>query len=165
MATRLYRSRKDRMLGGVCGGLAQYLGIDSLFVRLFFVLLALGPGIGVVVYLILWILLPAESREGAWQPTYGEAAGEGQEASSGPEEIGRRARAIGSEIQEAVSHPHPQAGMIIGAALVLLGVVYLLQNLNVAWLRWMDFDVLWPFLLILGGIALLARQFRGNQNG
>jgi hypothetical protein len=38
----------------------------------------------------------------------------------------------------------------------------LLQNLDIAWLRWLNFDVLWPFLLILGGIALLARQFRGN---
>jgi phage shock protein PspC (stress-responsive transcriptional regulator) len=160
MKTKLYRSRKDRMIGGVCEGLGQYLGIDSLFVRLFFVLLAIGPGIGVMVYLVLWILLPSESQEGDWQPTYGEPAGE--EQSPGSDEIGRRARAIGSDIREAVSHPNPQAGVIIGASLVILGIIYLLQNLDIAWLRWLNFDVLWPFLLILGGIALLARQFRGN---
>ena len=162
MRTKLYRSRQDRMLGGVCGGLGQYLGIDSLLVRLFFVLLALGPGIGVMLYLILWIFLPSEGQERTWQPSYGEPVGEEQGVSSGPDEIGMRARAIGSDIREAVSHPNPQAGVIIGSALVLLGVIYLLQNLDIAWLRWLDFDFLWPFLLILGGIALLARQFRGN---
>jgi hypothetical protein len=55
--------------------------------------------------------------------------------------------------------------VVIGLALVVLGVIYLLQNLDIAWLSWLDFDVLWPFLLILGGIALLARHFRGNDNG
>jgi phage shock protein PspC (stress-responsive transcriptional regulator) len=151
------------MIGGVCGGLGQYLGIDSIFVRLFFVLLALGPGIGVMVYLILWILLPSEAQASAWQPTYGETGAE--EGGAGTDEIGSRIRSISSDLQEAARHPNPQAGIIIGLALVILGVVYFLQNLNLAWLRWLDFDVLWPTLLVLGGIALLIRQFRGDGNG
>ncbi|HEX9116593.1 MAG TPA: PspC domain-containing protein, partial [Anaerolineae bacterium] len=59
MSTRLYRSRKDHMVAGVCGGLGEYLGIDSTLVRLFFVLLALpGAGVGFALYLILWVILP-----------------------------------------------------------------------------------------------------------
>jgi phage shock protein C len=162
MQTKLYRSRKDRMLGGVCGGLGQYLGIDSLFVRLFFVLLALGPGIGVMLYLVLWILIPSEDREGSWEPTYGEPVGEGGATTTGSDEIGRRARNIGTDIREAVNRPNPQAAVIIGGSLVFLGVIYFLQNLEIPWLSWMNFDSLWPFLLILGGIALLTRQFRGK---
>jgi phage shock protein C len=150
------------MVGGVCGGLAQYLGIDSTLVRLFFVLLALGPGIGVLLYIILWVVLPEEGREPGWQPTYGEPGEADNQPHTGGDEFAARARAMGDDLRAAVRNPHPQAGLIIGGALVVLGAVYLLQNLNLPWLRWMDFDVLWPFLLILGGIVLLVRQWRGG---
>ena len=58
----LYRSKTDRMLGGVCGGLGNYLGIDSTLVRLFFVLMAIGPGVGVLIYFALWIIAPDETQ-------------------------------------------------------------------------------------------------------
>lgn len=58
---RLYRSASDRKIGGVCGGLAEYLGVDSTLVRLVWILLALGmPPLGLIGYLIaLWIVPPA----------------------------------------------------------------------------------------------------------
>ena len=55
---RLYRSRNDRMIGGVCGGLAAYFDIDSTAVRLAFLLLILFAGGGIMIYLILWLLVP-----------------------------------------------------------------------------------------------------------
>ena len=55
----LRRSGTDRWLGGVCGGLAEYSGIDSLLWRVGFVGLTLAGGAGVVVYLLLWVLLPS----------------------------------------------------------------------------------------------------------
>jgi phage shock protein PspC (stress-responsive transcriptional regulator) len=58
---RLYRSENDKMLGGVCGGVAAYLRIDSSIVRIIFALLTLGFGTGILVYLVLWIVLPPKS--------------------------------------------------------------------------------------------------------
>ncbi len=59
MQTRkLYRSRTDRMIGGVCGGMAEYFGIDPTLVRLAFVAAALLGGPGLLIYLILWIVTP-----------------------------------------------------------------------------------------------------------
>lgn len=55
---RLYRSRTNSMIGGVCGGIAEYLEIDPTIVRLGFALLGLFYGIGIVSYLILWIIAP-----------------------------------------------------------------------------------------------------------
>ena len=56
---RLYRSRSERMIAGICGGLGQYLGTDPTIIRLVFVLLAvLGPG--VIIYLIAWLVVPEE---------------------------------------------------------------------------------------------------------
>lgn len=54
---KLYRSRKDSVLGGVCGGLAEYFGIDSIIMRLLFLIL-LFSGFGVIIYIIAWIFVP-----------------------------------------------------------------------------------------------------------
>ena len=56
---QLRRSRTDKILGGVSGGLAEYSGIDALLWRVGFVALALAGGTGIVVYLLLWLLMPA----------------------------------------------------------------------------------------------------------
>jgi len=57
---RLYRSRKERMIGGVCGGLANYLNADPTLIRLLMVLFALAGGPGLIAYLILWVVVPLE---------------------------------------------------------------------------------------------------------
>ena len=54
---RLYRSRKDKRIGGVCGGLGEYLSIDPTLIRLIWVLLALS-GVGILAYFIAWIIIP-----------------------------------------------------------------------------------------------------------
>ncbi|MFH0922534.1 MAG: PspC domain-containing protein [Candidatus Micrarchaeota archaeon] len=53
-----YLSNTDRKLGGVCGGLAEYLGVDSTLVRLAWILLVLAGGAGILLYLIAWLILP-----------------------------------------------------------------------------------------------------------
>lgn len=57
---RCRRSRTECMIAGVCGGLAVHLGLDPLLVRVAFVLFALGGGCGVLLYVVLWILMPPE---------------------------------------------------------------------------------------------------------
>jgi phage shock protein C len=57
---RLTRSRTNRILGGVCAGLADYLGVDVVLIRIAFVVLAFAGGGGVILYLIGWILIPEE---------------------------------------------------------------------------------------------------------
>jgi len=57
---RLYRSRTERMIGGVCSGLANYLNADPTLIRLLMVLFALAGGPGLIAYLILWIVVPLE---------------------------------------------------------------------------------------------------------
>ena len=59
MNPQLARSAADRMIGGVCGGLARYFGIDAAIVRLVFVLAVLS-GVSPLVYLVLWIVIPEE---------------------------------------------------------------------------------------------------------
>jgi phage shock protein C len=56
----LRRSREDRWLGGVCGGIADATGIDSWIWRLAFALVAFAGGAGIVIYVLLWIFVPEE---------------------------------------------------------------------------------------------------------
>ena len=58
MQKKLYRSRENRMIAGVCGGLAEYFNIDPTIVRLIFVLVGLAGGPGLVLYIILAIIVP-----------------------------------------------------------------------------------------------------------
>jgi phage shock protein C len=60
---QLARSRDDRMLFGVAGGLARYLEVDPVLVRLFFVLLTLGTGYGLIIYLVMALLMPEMTPE------------------------------------------------------------------------------------------------------
>ena len=58
---RFYLSETDKKIGGVCGGIAEYFNIDSLLVRVGFLLLIFGLGGGLVAYLVLWLLAPKKS--------------------------------------------------------------------------------------------------------
>ena len=56
----LYRTEKDKMLGGVCGGLGEYFELDPTLIRLFFALIFFGYGTGLLLYIFLWIVMPNE---------------------------------------------------------------------------------------------------------
>jgi phage shock protein C len=59
---RVYRSKSERVLAGVCGGLGEYFNIDPTLVRILFILFALVVGGGILLYIILWILIPEEPQ-------------------------------------------------------------------------------------------------------
>ncbi|KPU62888.1 phage shock protein [Thermococcus sp. EP1] len=65
MEKKLYRSRKNRMLFGVCGGLAEYFNVDPTLVRILFIILLIGSvGTAVLLYLLLAVVMPEEPKKG-----------------------------------------------------------------------------------------------------
>jgi phage shock protein C len=146
----LYRSRTNSVFGGVCGGLGTYLKLDPVLVRLVFIILALADGIGLLIYLVLWLITPLEGQT--------ETSDLPEIARTNVDEITQRARTVGEDVHRTVATANPQAGIVIGVILIGLGVIFLLQNLNLAWLWWLDFDVLWPSALIIVGVVLLLRR-------
>lgn len=129
---RLYRSRTDRMIGGVAGGVAEYLRVDVAIVRIvLLVLLFTGPGF--IVYLIAWIAIP----EAPERPVVPFAAGDAEMAP------------VGNEAAE-----RPDSGRwLIGAVLVAIGGWMLIRNIADDLLPWLD-DVLLPLALIGIGTAV-----------
>jgi phage shock protein C len=72
----LRRSRTDRVIGGVCGGLGRYLGVDPVLIRVAFVVLAVAGGGGILVYLVAWVLIPEERDDeaiGTAAPSHAES--------------------------------------------------------------------------------------------
>jgi phage shock protein C len=59
---KLYRSQSQRMVAGVCGGLAEYFNLDATLIRVLFLILAVFGGSGLVIYLVMWIIVPDVSK-------------------------------------------------------------------------------------------------------
>lgn len=146
MNKRLYRSNSNRVLGGVCGGIGDYLDIDPIFVRIFFILFLIAQGFGFLVYVILWIILPRQDQPEATEGKLFEAG-----------EFSNRAKEMGEELQQAVHTPNPEKVKFIGIALVAAGGFLFLKNLDIVWLNWLNSNVVWSLALIAAGVLFLYR--------
>lgn len=159
--SRFYRS-PDRMVGGVCSGLAAGFHIDPLWVRLAFVVLAFIQGIGVVVYVVLWLVMPERPGEGA----------RGDSFSSMAADLGRAwgrvwawidgERPAAPEATGGANAGSTSTGMVrsngalwVGGGLIVIGAVLLAGNSGLV--RW---DVIWPLVAIALGAVLLWRGLR-----
>jgi phage shock protein C len=145
MNNLLFRSRSDRMIGGVCGGLARYLSIDPVLVRIFFVLLTITGSFGFWLYILLWIIVPDESQE---------------ERRIGFDNFEARAKGMGEDFRQAVQSPKTSGVRLIGIILVCFGVFLLLTNLHIPGLAWLSQDLLLPILVIIAGGVVLYRALK-----
>ncbi len=153
MEKKLYRSRTDRMIWGVCGGLAKYFGIDATIIRLIAILLIFAGGFGIVAYLILAIVVPLEGSKAA-EPR--EAARENVE------EIGETVVLVGKELKSTfIAKPESEEGMarqhrrnILGVILIILGVISLIGSFNLFW--WLNWVKLWPLIIVAIGIFIIV---------
>ncbi len=164
MRERLYRSRDDRMLFGVAGGMARYLDIDPSIVRIVWALLTIAGGAGLLLYIVAAVVIP-EAPAG-WAPS---SASGGQDA-SGPVasgEVGGTSAGSGSGTsggegpawgyRAGVDRRERGGGaVILGLVLVGLGAWFLLQR----FIPQIDSDVLWPVVLLLLGGALVVGSLR-----
>jgi phage shock protein C len=139
----------DRIIGGVCSGLAVGFHVDVLLVRLAFVILAFFQGVGLFIYIVLWLVMPEDTESGP---------------RSGFESVARDMRRVGNEVrgqlgaQADPSAPATGLGgqaLVLGAVLVILGAALLAVNTGlVSW------TVVWPVAVIAIGVGLLLRGVR-----
>ncbi len=131
MEKRLYRSRDDRMIWGVCGGLAEYFGIDPTIVRIIAVVLAFASGAGILAYIILAIVVPLEnSRVTEPKDVIKENVEEMKETAS---QIGQEIRStfVSKEdtSEEATKARHRRRNTL-GIILIVIGILFLLASFN-----------------------------------
>lgn len=150
MTQRLYRSQVDRMLTGVAGGMAEYLRVDPVIVRMLWVVAVfLSSGVGLLVYVALAIVMPTapllddadESGDAA-----ATASGDAKERSTGRSQTATPARHVAAT---------NGAALVVGSALVVIGAVALMSQFG-----WFDAWRLWPLVLIAFGGLLIFNQRR-----
>ena len=154
MEKRLYRSRSDRMLEGVCGGLAKYFDIDPTIVRIIAVLSVFVGGLGILAYIIMAIIVPLEGTKVTTpEETVRENVEEMKETAS---ELGREIRSTftGEEGEsEEVAKARHRRRNLFGIILIVFGVVFLLGSFNLFW--WLHWGNLWPLILVAIGVLII----------
>ncbi|MBA3875721.1 MAG: hypothetical protein C0498_02085 [Anaerolinea sp.] len=144
MRDRLYRSRDERVLFGVAGGVAEWLDVDPALVRIVFALLVLTAGVGLLLYIIMALVVPEEPELVAGPPVPGDA-----DATSASPAAPARAERDGRGV------------VIFGAILILVGLWFLLRRFVPA----LDEGLLGPVILIVIGALLLGGAItRGAGN-
>ena len=139
--TPLRRSRTDKVIGGVGGGLAESSGIDALLWRVGFVALALAGGTGILVYLLLWVLMPS-GPQGAVAPAAGQPATTAPREPAGPRS--------------------PVPGMTVAALLIVVGALALINRLT----GWDVEGTGYPgAALLVVGVGLVATAFGRGRRG
>lgn len=136
---RLARSDSDKVIAGVCGGIAMYLQIDPSLVRIAFLLLIPASGIGPILYFILMVIMPRESNLNTAPRAY---------VHENLASIGQTVSASFDKMNQ--SGKRPVAG---GVVLVILGAFFLLNNLS-----WFDAGIFWSLLLVGAGLFILLRH-------
>lgn len=144
MSKQLYRSQENKVIGGVCGGLADYLDVDPVIVRLVCVLLFFMKAVGVISYIICMIIIP-EAPYGYYNKK--ETTFEGDYSS-------------GYAYDNNASHNRDEKNkMILGIGLVALGAFIFAKK----FLNWLDFSNFGGIILILAGLYIIVNGRNSSE--
>ncbi len=142
MEKKLYRDEHDKVIGGVCAGLADYFNIDVSIVRVLFVAAAVLKGGGVFIYIVLWIVLPKKNY------IFNDPK---VDYKVPPDPMGYYDAAKPFPVKQKSNF-----SVIGGAVLIIIGTIFLIDELNL--IPDVDFGKLWPVILIAIGAIFIFSQ-------
>jgi phage shock protein C len=148
---RLYRSRKNRVIAGVCGGIAEYLDVDPVLIRIIAVVLLFVGGGSLIAYILGMIIIPDESKifsPGFPTPPATDAPP--------PPHVG------------VAGHPEHTGSLIVGVVMILLGFIFLMRTIpffrHYYWWFWdMGWSFFWPSILIVIGLLIILKAVQKKQ--
>lgn len=136
---KLYRSSTDKMIAGVCGGIAKYLEVDATFVRVIFILLCFMGGGGILIYIILAVLIPLDTTHHIKH----EAAKESVDMTK----------------EKDVHGWH----VFFGLVLVFIGIVSLSHVIFPDFMVLPSPQIFWPLIIIFLGLFILFKRNQGSK--
>lgn len=142
MKNRLYRSESDKKIAGVCGGIAEYFGIDSTIIRLIWTISIAVYGTGLLVYIIAAIIMPTKGEIDAKMNMHQDS-----------DEINKQKNNIFNGDFDKEKNKK-----FWGYLLIIIGAILLSKRFIV--LEWLSFRFLFPIILIILGILVLSDNFR-----
>jgi phage shock protein PspC (stress-responsive transcriptional regulator) len=156
--SRLERSTTNRVIGGVCGGIAEYLAVDPTLVRVVFVLTAfITAGLGVLGYIVLLVLMPQPGQPAPFTSTPPPVSASG---TSAPTDTGSTAPIVPATPVDPAVHAAEaeRRRTAFGYLLVAVGVAFFLSNAGA--FRFVQWQFLWPLVLIGIGVLFLVQRVR-----
>ena len=144
---KLRRNPMNRVIGGVCSGLADFLGVDVALMRIAFVIAFLFASFGFWLYIILWIVLPeSQQTTDNGQQSFGQSQGQSQSQSQGQSQSPQSESVSVSKSESKVK------SIFAGAFIILIGLLFLVNNfipINWVW-------KLWPLILVAIGVVMIV---------
>ncbi len=144
---RLFRSSNNRVFAGICGGLGEFFDIDATLIRLIFILITVFGGGGILVYIILWLIIPEKNK--------GYEISD-QSIKENAEEIKTKAMEFANNMK--INSEGFNSRGIFGIIILLLGILFLLSNFGL--FRIFQFHKFWPLILVFLGVLILSRSSR-----
>lgn len=138
---RLERSREDRVIAGVCGGVGEYFGVDAVLIRIAAVVLVFAGGAGILLYLIGWIAMPEAADTGAQGMAGTLLPGAPPEGTPPP----------------GLSPERTPGAVVLGLVFVALGAFFLADEI---WSDFLSWKYVWPVALIAVGAVVILRARR-----
>lgn len=147
MEKKLYRSRRDRVAGGVAAGLGEYLGLDPIIIRIIFIILTITHGMGVLLYIILWIVIPEAPFEDTYFPRQ----------TTDPEKSKEQGDSSAETTQPFIPPVKKNSGNIVfGVILIGLGIIFLMER----FIPYFNYKDILPIGIIIVGAILIINSFR-----
>jgi phage shock protein PspC (stress-responsive transcriptional regulator) len=173
MAKKLYRSRDDRMIAGVCGGLAEYFNVDSSLVRLAVLFIFLFQGVGLIAYIIAWLVMSEEPVKNEYrmpddyyieEKKNEEKSDQNQQQSSASEEKmneeyearKEKEKEYYQQYQDQNSESSNNRRKLFAVIMILIGSIFLVD----IWIPDLYWEKYWPLILIAAGVLML----KGDNN-
>lgn len=144
---RLLRSRQHKIIAGVSAGLGEFFNLDPVIFRIAFLILLFVQGVGFILYILMWLIIPVSGKGGNHVDTVSEGASE----------IKDTAERVLSKLE---SKHRPGSNRFVGIFVVSLGVILLLNNFGM--ISWVKIEKLWPLLIIIFGFSLLLNRDKNS---
>lgn len=157
MNNKLYRSRINRVFGGVASGFAEYLNLDPVVVRVIFIIISIFNGIGVLLYIIFWIIIPEKPIELSFSTSSNKTGNGTNEKQTSEKKTEDTNFGIDDDLY---SYKSKNRGTVVfGTILILLGLIFLAENLFPLF----DLIDLLPIgLVVIGAVLIYNSLKKGN---
>ncbi len=152
MEKKLYRSRSKKVIAGIAGGLGDYIGVDPVIIRIILILITIINGIGILVYIIMWIVIQEEPSNISAKMNPGVDTGESKSDES------TNSNSINPQ-NIITPEPSTKGRVVFGAILIGIGLIFLFDK----FIPSLDFEVLFFVSMILLGIFLLLNSFNKSE--
>lgn len=156
MINKLYRNEKGKVIVGVCNGLAEHFNTDPIFVRLIFILLSLINGLGIIIYAVLWLVLPRGIRVEADEI---ESLNVNEETSVDGEKIEEDLEVKTGEENREVIFVDKRSPffvyLVLGLLSVIIGIVFLMERVFPFLDIWLVVRLFWPVILVIAGFVII----------